>query len=318
MKEIGGYFGLEDITGQEYYAHLVAVNNGRNGLAYLLRARNIRKLYIPRFLCDSVSGVCDREGYHYKHYPIDQNMMPVFDRNLNEGEWLYVVNFYGRLDNKTVVALKERYEKIIFDNVQAFFQLPVPGVDTLYSCRKFFGVPDGGYVSTDSVYPEELPMDKSAGRMKHVLGRYEDAFASEHYAEFKENDHSFAELKLRSMSALTHNLLRAVDYEAVKCRREDNYATLGRLLDGTNPLSPCHPVGPYAYPYYCKNGMTVKKKLAEQKIFVATLWPNVLNGENGIEKDFAENILPLPCDQRYGREDMERIAKTIQHIKEEI
>ena len=50
MKEIGGYFGLEQFAGREYHEGLIAVNSARNALAYLLRVRNIQKLCIPYFL----------------------------------------------------------------------------------------------------------------------------------------------------------------------------------------------------------------------------------------------------------------------------
>ena len=57
--------------------------------------------------------------------------------------------------------------------------------------------------------------------------------------------------------------------------------------------------------------MRIKKELAAKKIYVPTLWPNVLDLEDSLEKDFAENILPLPCDQRYDAEDMEMIIKQL-------
>ena len=53
------------------------------------------------------------------------------------------------------------------------------------------------------------------------------------------------------------------------------------------------------------------KSLSEYKLNVPTLWPNVLDLEDSLEKDFAENILPLPCDQRYDAEDMEMIIKQL-------
>jgi hypothetical protein len=71
------------------------------------------------------------------------------------------------------------------------------------------------------------------------------------------------------------------------------------------------PEGPYAYPFYCENGMQIKKMLAKQKIYVATLWPNVLEMDGTVEKDLAENILPLPCDQRYDEADMMRIVEEV-------
>ena len=306
MKEIGGYFGLETFTGREYHEGLLALNNGRNALLYLLKARRIRKLYLPRFLCDFVSNLCDRYGYAYEYYSIDREFMPVFSKELGEDEYLYVVNFYGQLSNETAVQLKACYGNIIFDNIHAFFQKPVEGIDTIYSCRKFFGVPDGGYLATDAVLEEELRLDVSKDRMRHILGRFEGS-ASDYHGDFKANDHAFKELELRRMSELTHNLLRAVDYEAARQKRNENYGLLEAALGERNGLKLSIPDGPYAYPFYCENGMALKKKLAEKKIFVATLWPNVLENGNELEKAYTENILPLPCDQRYGAEDMQRI-----------
>ena len=52
--------------------------------------------------------------------------------------------------------------------------------------------------------------------------------------------------------------------------------------------------------------------LAEKGIFVATLWPNVLQAEGAaLEKEYAENILQLPCDQRYDEKDMEYVAEQV-------
>jgi hypothetical protein len=62
MKEIGGYFGLEQLVSNEYYKDLVPLNTGRNALLYLLKARNTKKLYISYYLCNSVSDMCSRNG----------------------------------------------------------------------------------------------------------------------------------------------------------------------------------------------------------------------------------------------------------------
>ena len=311
MREIGGYFELEQFAGQAYHEDLLALNNGRCALLYLLKARNIQKLYIPYFLCDSVSNLCDRYGYPYEYYHIDRCFRPIFDKTLGDGEWLYIVNFYGQICNQQLLALRERYQNVIFDNIHAFFQKPVAGIDTIYSCRKFFGVPDGGYLSTEAVLEEILEQDISRDRMRHVLGRYEGC-ASDYYADFKNNDHSFTELPLKTMSKLTRNLMRGIDYDAVQRKRNENYAVLAAALDQRNSLQLIKPDGPYCYPFYCKDGMRLKKALAGRNIYVATLWPNVLSLDECIEKDYAENILPLPCDQRYGSEEMLAIIAALQ------
>ncbi len=311
MREIGGYFGLEQLIKNEYYKDLIALNSARNALVYILKARKIKKLYIPYFLCESVANVLQSEGYLYEYYHIDNALLPIFDKRLDGDEYLYIVNYYGQIDKEKAIELKNRYGNIILDNVQAFFQEPIVGIDTIYSLRKFFGVPDGAYLSCDVALNEEISQDISMNRMKHILGRYEGESASLYYSDFKSNDASFKEEPLKYMSRLTHNILGAIDYERARMAREENYKHLEKELGKRNKLDFKMPKGPYAYPFYCENGMDIKKRLAEKKIFVATLWPNVLDMNGTLEKDFAENILPLPVDQRYSEDDMKYIVKEL-------
>ena len=310
MKEIGGYFGLEDLPHNEYYPDLVAVNSARNALLYILRALSARKLYIPCYLCDSVSRALEREGFPYGYYAVGKDFMPEFDLPLDDGEYLYVVNYFGQISDTQAAALKEKHKNVILDNVQAFFQRPANGLDTVYSCRKFFGVSDGGYAATTARLQEPLPADVSMERMKHVLGRYEGT-ASGYYPDFVRNEEAFYSMNLRQMSRLTRNILGAVDYESIREKREANFRTLHGRLKDRNPLRLTVPVGPYAYPFYCPGGMTLKKALAHRKIYVATLWPDAIPF-GGLAKEYSENILPLPCDQRYGESDMEHIVEELE------
>ena len=311
MKEIGGYFGLEELIGKEYYSDLIAVNNARNALHYIIKAKKYEKIYIPCFLCDSVSKLLNKIKCQIEYYNIDSNFKPIFDKIVKEKECVYIVNYYGQLNDTEIVNYQKQYKNIIFDNVQAFFQKPVEGIDTIYSCRKFFGVPDGAYLSTDKTLNEELISDCSQNRMKHILGRFESGKASDYYEVFKNNDSSFVDSELKMMSRITHNILGAVDYERVFQKRTNNYQYLSNKFHDINKLKLSNPIAPYVYPLYCENGLDIKRKLAEKKIYVPTLWPNVLNLENILEKDYAENILPLPIDQRYDEYDMEYVAREV-------
>ena len=317
MKEIGGYLELETLSGRgEYYPDLIALNSGRNALAYLIQAKHIRKLYIPGFLCDTVPLLCEREHIPYERYDVDAQFRPVFDKELEIGAYFYLVNYYGQLSDEEVLLWKQKYDRLIVDHVQAFFQNPLKGVDTIYSCRKFFGVPDGAYLATDAALKTELPADVSAERMAHILGRFDTARAGDYYAASRDNNRQFRELELRQMSRLTHNILGAVDYQYVMDARNRNYAVLESALGARNGLKLKKPAAPFAYPFYYKNGLQVKKELAQRGIFVPTLWPNVLEQGNELERDFAANILPLPCDQRYGRDDMQIMLQKLDSIIE--
>lgn len=71
------------------------------------------------------------------------------------------------------------------------------------------------------------------------------------------------------------------------------------------------------YPLYLMNGVDIRKKLQEHKIFIPTLWPAVFEicNEDELEYDMAKNILPIPIDQRYSISDMEYIVGMIRAMK---
>lgn len=71
-KEIGGYLELEEPAGQEYYPDLCGVNLGRTALLWLMEARRCKKIYLPFFLCDSVTGACERSGAEIEFYHMDE------------------------------------------------------------------------------------------------------------------------------------------------------------------------------------------------------------------------------------------------------
>jgi hypothetical protein len=312
MKEIGGYFGLEKLISNEYYNELIALNTGRNALLYLINARRINKLFIPWYLCNSISDMLKCKHYSYEYYSVDQKFMPIFNKELDDNEFLFLVNYYGQLTKEQIMLLKEKFKNIILDNTQAFFQKPIRGIDTIYSCRKYFGVPDGAYLATETELNENLEVDISKYRMTHILGRFE-GLASEYYDDFKKNDFLLRNEELKYMSKLTHNILGAIDYKKVCKSRNENYIYLHDKLKNKNKLKLIVSNGPFAYPFYIENGITIRQQLAEKKVYIPILWPNVLEDcpKDSHEYDYAANILPLPCDQRYEIEDMENLLKEL-------
>lgn len=155
------------------------------------------------------------------------------------------------------------------------------------------------------------------GRMEHILGRYEYD-AGTFYQKMLDNAANYHEMEIRRMSRLTGNLLRTMDYSGIKARREQNYRLLSQLLPSRNAFTGDVPEGPFAYPYYHKNGLELRRWLAGRKIFVPTNWRNILEefDRDTMEYDWAANVLPLPCDQRYGAEEMQYIADSIREWEE--
>lgn len=311
-KEYGGYIELETNRGREYHENARALNSACSAFAYLAKAKGIGKVYLPAFLCASVKNTCEKHGIAYEYYGVGTDFRPILPTAAEDDAWIYLVNYYGQITDAEILSYKEKFPRLIVDNAQAFFRMPVAGTDTLYSCRKFFGVPDGAYLYSDCKALSDVKEDTSHDRMGYLLGRFEKT-ASEFYGDYQQSEEALFQKDVMHMSKLTHNLLRGIDYEAVKKIRSENFEFLHRALGGINRLSLSAAEGAFMYPLYLENGGEIRKKLQAQKIYIPTLWPDVLTlcEKNDPEYQMAQNILPLPLDQRYNKNDMEVIAKAV-------
>lgn len=310
MKEIGGYIELDTYTGNMLHEDGIKLNCGRNALAYLIKTKNIKKIWMPKFMCNSCDNILKTQNVWVKYYSIGKNFEPI-EIKREKDEWLYIVNYYGQLNKEKI---KSYGNNIICDNAQAYFEEPLDQVDTIYTCRKFFGVADGAILYTDR-WIENLPQDESFERMHYLLGRYERS-ASEFYKEYVNNNINFFNEPIKKMSKLTENFLHGVNYDFVKNCRTENFIYLHKHLSGVNKLNIIVPEGAFMYPLYIDNGAKIRKKLQMKKVYVPTLWPDVFErcDENELEYDMAENILPLPIDQRYNIETMKYLLKILTEV----
>lgn len=313
MREIGGYLELERFGGTEYHTDAFAFNTATNALLWLTAQREIQRLWLPDYLCGSVAAALERAGgCKIFRYPVGEDLaarLPL--GSIAPQDTVYLVNYYGQMPMDFVKRLQCRLPRLILDNVQAFFEKPLPGVDTLYSCRKWFGVPDGAYLYAEGLEKPALPEEHSAGRFDHLLGRFEGR-ASDWYAAYQQNERALEESPIHLMSPLTHNLLRAVDYPKTAEQRSRNFSYLDGCLRACNALHLAVPQGAFMYPLFLKrdNPGQVRRRMAEQGIYLPTLWP----GLSGSAKRISSQILPLPVDQRYDQRDLERMVDCLNKI----
>ena len=309
MEAIGGYFSLELPLREEYHKDAIRLNTGRNCLEYILRARGYKKVYVPYYTCEAVMEPINKLGIPYEYYHIDFHF-EICDRfTLKADEALLYTNYFG-LKQRYVEQLAEKTgTRLIVDNTQAFYAKPIQGIDTFYTCRKFFGVADGAYLYTDKLLDDEFVQDESYDRMAHLLKRI-DLSAEQGFADFRKVDDGLDNQPIRRMSKLTQRIMQSIDYESAAQKRRENYQMLHELLGKDNnivlPLE--EDAVPMVYPFLTPiKGL--HEKLIENKVFVARYWPNVLDWttENEIEYLLAYQMQPLPIDQRYGVADAKRI-----------
>lgn len=312
MREIGGYIEFENYDGSIYHDKAIPLNSGRNCLLYIIKSKKINKIALPYFLCDSVIDLCKKEEIEIVFYHIDKDFLPCVE-SLDNDIWLYIVNYYGQIKKCEIYKYIDRFNsKVIVDNAQAYFEPPIDGIDTIYTCRKFFGVSDGSFLYTNKILDEDFPQDESFLRMNFLLGRYERK-AAEFYNEYVENNRLFAKEPIKKMSILTMNLLKGINYEKVKNIRTSNFQYLFDNFEDINKLKLEKSIGSFAYPLWIENGAEVRKKLLSKNIYIPNLWPNVINelSNDFLETDLAMNVLPIPCDQRYNISDMKYILEEV-------
>lgn len=313
-KSIGGYFELELPQGEEYHKDAIRLNTARNAFEYVLRAKQYIKVYLPYYMCDVMLEPIEKLKIDLEFYSIDENFAPVFDfSKVKERDVFVYTNYFG-IGECQVQEVSRQCKNLIVDNSQAFFSKPLPGVDTLYSARKFFGLPDGAYLYTDKVLETEFEQALSLKRFEHLLGRFEQG-AEAYYNKFKENDDSLIGEPIKRMSNLTRRLLQSVDYNNVELKRRNNFLFLHNALKSHNQLQIEFKSDaiPMVYPYLVKNGTEVKKDLLRNKIFVASYWPNVLKwaDPDSHENYLTRNCISIPVDQRYDIHDLMEILKVI-------
>ncbi len=313
MKDIGGYFELELRKGTEYHPNALALNTGRNALELILRTKKIKKVYIPYYTCDVVLEPLIKLNIEYDFYHINTNFEPVFDFSKIEANETFLYTNYFGLKDDFIEKLAIFCPNLIIDSTQSFFSKPILGISTFYSCRKFFGVPDGAYLYLDNVDVSEFRYDYSDSRFAHLLKRIEHG-AGIAYNDFKTNDSSLIGQPILQMSKLTKALLGNIDYENVKKIRRENFKALHRQLSDFNQLKIKldNDAVPMVYPFW-SNNLNLRQLLIANKVFVATYWPNVLDwcDRNQLESRMVNEIVFLPVDQRYEIRDLQIIINLI-------
>ena len=314
---IGGYFSLElpyNSKG-EYHHNAIRLNSGRYCLEYVLRVKKYTKVFLPYYMCDAVLQPINKLGIDYEFYHIDKEFHIAETLHPRKTEVILYCNYFGLMDEYVKIVAYQYAPNIIIDNTQAFFSRPLPGIDTFYTCRKFFGVADGAYLYTDKKADFDIPQDYSSSRMLFLLERVdksaEDAFSLYHASE-EYLDHT--EIKL--MSKVTKKIMSSINYNEVITRRKKNYILLDEILSQRNLLHFTleSSLVPMIYPYLV-NDVNMHKILIENKVYVPKYWANVLvwTHGKGFETNLFKRLVPIPIDQRYTEVDMKRILSIINY-----
>lgn len=319
MEAIGGYFELADYE-DGIFPHNdgILLNTGRNALEYILRSiGNVKGIYLPYYTCEVVLEPLKKLHIPWAFCHINNKFEIADDIKLKEDEYIIANNYYG-IKDAYINLLAEKYKDyLIVDCAQALFAKSLPGIKAFYSTRKFVGVADGGVaylgnVSNGKVIVNE--MECTVDHDSHLFKRKQFS-AEAGFADYQVNEAKLDNQSIRLMSNTTKRILDHISYDKVIAKRRENFEYLHKALEQKNFLKlpnmdsfAC----PMVYPFVTRINRDLRKELIDNKVFVAKYWPNVHQlGNFDVEYELATRVVPIPCDQRYGKEEMDRIIEII-------
>lgn len=320
---MGGVFGYEPPQGEpagqfcvDESENCALLNSGRAALEVLLRnlPRRPRCVWVPRFICDTVTEPIRRLGLPLRRYRCDAQMLPLHPLEAGEEEVLLLVNYFGMADERLDAAASHHPGPVLVDATTALYApRPDAAAGIFYSFRKFLPVADGGLAS--ACYPlHTLPSeaDDSSERMRFLHLRAEQgAHAAAAAAQEAENSLS---APAKRLSPQTRALLSGIDIRRAGERRCANYRRLHTALAPLNRLSlpDTPPSAPMCYPFVSAIP-GLRDSLIDSGIALPLYWPEVIESTAAHETEnrLARTLLPLPLDQRYNEADMERLLGLI-------
>jgi hypothetical protein len=320
QKVIGGFFELElPAKGTLYHDAALALANGRVCFKVLLERVKPSKVYLPYYCCDSLLLPLKEAQIPYEFYALNKSFDPVVPLLLHDSELLVYINYFG-IKSQTARKLSKLFgEQLVIDNTQAFFEESYGASWAFNSSRKFFGVPDGGFLYAPR-YVEDKYTPNTQIVTEHLwlrlFGKQEEAYINYQLSEATQT------LEVKGMSNMSKQILHTVDFSAVARARKRHYRLLDRVLRPLNQLSHLllelvPSAVPFCYPLLLKEPIP-KMMFNDHKIFIPTIWDDVLtrDTEGGyiFEKSVAKNLLALPIDHRLDEKDMQRLIELVQSV----
>lgn len=312
---IGGYFALEESTvSNRLYESALGFQSARAAFSALLGVGTPERVWMPRYICDAMLSPLLDAGIEIYFYDLREDFRIDSKIKLRSQDWLLYVNYFGICDivEQEVLGLFDPAQ-VVLDHAQALLSAPGDCLATIYSPRKFLGIPDGGLMYTRLELPLPVQIDQgSVERCRHLL-LCADGQLDRGYIAFKQAEASLVNTAPRVMSELSRRMINSSDIHGAAQIRCRNFELLHSHFGDINRcVVPVNLMSPLCYPLWL-NCSIDRDRLASQGIFIPTYWGEVLGRSNpgSIEHSLTLNCLALPCDQRYGIKDIEHLAMSL-------
>lgn len=331
---VGSLFGLDRPSSSPspppfIQPHSQLLVNARSAISLVVATLEPRQVWLPSYLCGAiVEGLAGyRARWRFYEVGIDLKVSSrAWLSEVEPGDLVLLVDYFGfPTDALWARMAKARKAWVLEDACQALLsRRTLAQADyLLYSPRKFVGVADGGVLTArgaaprptavlDPSPPEWWRQAQSAVCLKAKFDRHGGerqwlALAQAAEASAPVGPYAMAE---STVAALTGG----IDYRAIGRQRRKNYRALLAKLPHL-ALFPAlgRGVVPLGFPVRLGNRDEVRERLFAAEIYPAVHWqlgdhvPRCCQASHRL----AREIMTLPCDQRYGAAETERLATMV-------
>jgi len=331
---IGGKFGLpQELNNQKQNPDFLSGNpillfNARSGIRLIVDFLKPKQVWLPSYLCPTIVEAANNGNCSIRFYPID-NRLKVSSKNfikeIKPRDLFLFIEYFGfPFEENIFNEVKSKRPITIKDNSQSLFSKKTNETDfCLYSPRKFLGVPDGGILHVNNEF--EMVRKKLQKPPFEIFFKLFSATIQRRDFDLFNNRKNWFNLFIQgekeftttpySMSEYSQVLLRfAFNYSEICNTRIENFKFLANHLRKIGIFLDLHEhVVPLGFPILIDNRNKIQELFFEKGVFPPIHWKI----EGSVPSQFTEShvlsqqILTIPCDQRYNLDDMNRIVEII-------
>jgi len=303
-------------------------HNARSAVRHVVVDRRLRRFWLPAYVCGELTAALDDSGTEVRYYPVRDNLEPdtgFLAERLERGDGVLGIDYFGRPSAPAWRNLIKATHGVLW--VQDCAQALDTGDDQfgdvrVYSSRKLMGVPDGGVLvdvhgilsppvlrpieQDDFIEPYRLRAADPDGRERERWYRACQAAEAAMTADAV------------AMSPLSEAILGSTAIAPLAARRTENYLYLfGELNDSALFFDPPAGWAPLGFPLLTESGNGLCRYLAERHVFAPRHWRALPSPSVEFPKEhcLSRSLVTLPCDQRYGLAEMERVARLVKQFR---
>lgn len=351
MRDIGSIFPL---TEADFASEYILDNNARQGnkMNYSLCREALyavakkyestnKVVLLPAYTCSTVIDPFIQLNWTCYYYNISESLRidteDLISKSKSHKPAIVVVHPYHGMELNSAelrtLEIVKTYGIILLEDItQCLFTDNRPSIFDYFtgSYRKWFKVPDGGFVEAQNIDNLSTPYEQNT---VFVMKQTDSMYLRQKY--FETDDEFIKQISIRlnkeavagiggkivphRMSDFSLSIMQDENVMSLQEKRMSNYRFLfDSINDNEAVRKTCKDIkevttAPLYFPIYAEHRAELKKKLAVEHIYAPILWPvyneNLLINDN--IKYIYSHILMLPIDQRYDIEDMIKIVKVI-------